>query len=155
MREREEKFCQAVAAGESYSRAYVTAGYPANRGNASRLANREHIQRRIAELRATLPPPAAVPAPEIEQTANGRIEQLEQLRAAGLQHRQVNAAVAAQREILKHEREQAKGKGRDLSDEEIIKRFLEQSRKTGAGIQEWQVRRLMGVVHLVGSGAAK
>ena len=95
MREREERFCRAVVAGESYSCAYVTAGYPANRCNASRLANRPHIIARIAELKALLPPPEAVPeaAPSAERTGD-RIAQLEQLRAA---HRQVNAAVAAQR----------------------------------------------------------
>jgi phage terminase small subunit len=157
MREREQKFCEAVAAGESYSAAYVVAGYPANRGNASRLAKRPHIKERIAELKSLQPPPEVVPEQTPEPAADGgdRLAQLRRLREAGVANKQINAAVAAEREAIRHEREQAKGRGKDKSDEEIIKQFLEQSRRTGAGIQEWQVRRLMGVVHLVSNGAAK
>jgi phage terminase small subunit len=159
MREREQKFCEAVAAGESYSAAYVVAGYPANRGNASRLAKRPHINERIAELKALQPAaetvPEAGPVADGIEDGNDRLAQLRRLREAGVANKQINAAVAAEREAIRHEREQAKGRGKEKSDEEIIKQFLEQSRRTGAGIQEWQVRRLMGVVHLVSNGAAK
>lgn len=45
-----ERFAQALAAGESASAAYVTAGYAANEGNAGRLNRNEQVQARVSEL---------------------------------------------------------------------------------------------------------
>jgi len=45
-----ERFCQALAKGETADAAYVTAGYDADRGNAIRLKGKPHIQARVAEL---------------------------------------------------------------------------------------------------------
>jgi hypothetical protein len=45
-----EVFAQEIARGTAITKAYVLAGYPANRGNASRLRLHEGIKARIAEL---------------------------------------------------------------------------------------------------------
>jgi hypothetical protein len=49
---RHERFAKAFVREGSVSRAYVKAGYPHNRGNASRLKATESVKRRIEELRA-------------------------------------------------------------------------------------------------------
>src|SRR5215469_971846 len=45
-----EMFAQEIVRGTPITKAYVVAGYPANRGNASRLRLHEGIKARIAEL---------------------------------------------------------------------------------------------------------
>jgi phage terminase small subunit len=45
-----ERFAQEIAAGNSASKAYVTAGYKEHRHNAAGLARKEHIKARISEL---------------------------------------------------------------------------------------------------------
>src|SRR5215469_2792550 len=45
-----EMFAQAIVRGTPITKAYVVAGYPANRGNASRLRLHEGIKARITEL---------------------------------------------------------------------------------------------------------
>lgn len=45
-----ERFAQAVARGESQTKAYVTAGYSPNPAQASRLANNQAVKRRIAHV---------------------------------------------------------------------------------------------------------
>jgi hypothetical protein len=47
-----EVFAQEIARGTPITKAYVIAGYPANRGNASRLRLHEGVKARIAELRS-------------------------------------------------------------------------------------------------------
>lgn len=49
---RHELFCQEVATGKDASQAYVAAGFKANRGNASTLRSKPHIQARIEEILA-------------------------------------------------------------------------------------------------------
>jgi phage terminase small subunit len=48
--QRQERFCQALAAGKSASLAYEEAGYVPNRGNASILKTRQNIIDRVLEL---------------------------------------------------------------------------------------------------------
>lgn len=45
-----ELFAQELAKGETASAAYVTAGYQADDGNASKLANRPEVQARVQEI---------------------------------------------------------------------------------------------------------
>jgi phage terminase small subunit len=149
---KEEAFAQAVARGMNYVEAAKLAGYAGDRGNSSRMARRPKIAARILEIRATLPPPesAAVSEAEAELPGGGgdRIAQLEQLRAAGLQHRQVNAAVAAQREILRHEREAKKGKEKGADPVGIAKQLIplfRTIRNSTAPVEEI-VARWMGLV---------
>lgn len=47
---RHEAFAQALAQGQSADEAYQTAGFTANRGNASRLKANENIRERVAEI---------------------------------------------------------------------------------------------------------
>lgn len=49
---RYEKFAQALAKGETSDAAYVSAGFKANRGNATRLKANESVQARVTELQA-------------------------------------------------------------------------------------------------------
>jgi hypothetical protein len=114
-----EAFAEAVAGGASYVAASVAAGFGPDRGNASRRAKSTKVRARIAELRAEMPPPEAVPeavpvADGIED-GGGRLAQLRRLREAGVANRQINAAVAAEREAIRHEREQTKAKGKDIN----------------------------------------
>ena len=48
--QKHEKFAQAVAAGQSACAAYVTAGYEADSGNATRLAGKADVQARVLEI---------------------------------------------------------------------------------------------------------
>ena len=48
--QRQERFCQHVAAGMTDDQAYVAAGYKPNRGNPSRLKAKDRIRKRIAEI---------------------------------------------------------------------------------------------------------
>lgn len=45
-----EAFCQALAAGETADKAYVTAGYKPHASNPARLSGNERIKARVAEL---------------------------------------------------------------------------------------------------------
>jgi phage terminase small subunit len=45
-----ERFCQALAKGETGDQAYITAGYKENRGNAARLKAKESIIARVVEI---------------------------------------------------------------------------------------------------------
>ncbi len=47
---RYEAFCQAIASGQSADKAYVTAGYKPNRGNAATLKANQNIKARVAEI---------------------------------------------------------------------------------------------------------
>ena len=47
---RHERFAQEIVRGMPITKAYIIAGYPSNRGNASRLRLHEGIKERIAEL---------------------------------------------------------------------------------------------------------
>lgn len=49
---RHEAFAQALAAGQSASDAYVTAGYRQSRSAASRLSTNVNIERRVREIKA-------------------------------------------------------------------------------------------------------
>lgn len=49
-----ETFCQGLVEGKATSQAYVDAGYPHNTGNASALAKRPNIIKRVEELRKDL-----------------------------------------------------------------------------------------------------
>jgi phage terminase small subunit len=64
-----EVFARFVAAGKSASEAYVKAGYPANRGNASRLKSYESIRRRIEEIMA---PPTEIASASLATAAVSR-----------------------------------------------------------------------------------
>jgi len=49
---RHEKFAQEIASGKTADESYVLAGYSENRHNAAKLARKEHIKARVAELLA-------------------------------------------------------------------------------------------------------
>lgn len=49
---RYEKFAQALAQGATSDAAYISAGFKANRGNATRLKAKESVQARVTELQA-------------------------------------------------------------------------------------------------------
>jgi phage terminase small subunit len=49
---RHELFCQGLVKGLTQEAAYVSAGYRANRGGASRLATNVNILRRVGALKA-------------------------------------------------------------------------------------------------------
>jgi hypothetical protein len=63
---RHEVFARAIADGKPVSQAYVHAGYPPNRGNASRLNAREYIRQRVAEI---LAPPVVQSSARLEREA--------------------------------------------------------------------------------------
>src|SRR5215471_10667846 len=88
--DKHERFSQEIVRGTPITKAYVVAGYPANRGNASRLRLHEGIKARIAELRA-------------QKTAAVEMAQLSAAEKAGVDHYWVmrnlrrNAVLAARR----------------------------------------------------------
>ncbi len=51
LNKKQELFCQFVAGGETYAKAYELAGYEPSTANASTLANKEIVQKRIGELK--------------------------------------------------------------------------------------------------------
>jgi len=52
--QRHELFAHALASGETCDRAYQLAGFKPNRGNASALRAKQHIQKRVAEIQANM-----------------------------------------------------------------------------------------------------
>src|SRR5215469_14491 len=70
---RHERFAQEIVKGTPVRKAYMIAGYPANRGNASRLRLHQGIKARIDELRA-------------QKTAAVELGQLAAAEQAGLSH---------------------------------------------------------------------
>jgi hypothetical protein len=68
-----ETFAQEIAKGTAITKAYVIAGYPPNKGNASRLRLHEGIKARIAELMA-------------QKTAAVALAELSAAEKAGLDH---------------------------------------------------------------------
>lgn len=89
--QRHERFAQELAKGKSATEAQAEAGYSANRGNASTLANDQSILKRVAELQER----GAIKA---EVTAASLIEEAEQVREKALAAGQFSAAIAAIRE---------------------------------------------------------
>lgn len=85
---RREAFARAVAAGASATDAYEQAGYKRDNGAACRLAQREDVAARIAELQAIAAEKAAV---TIESIA----AELEAARAKAMEKDQISAAVQA------------------------------------------------------------
>jgi hypothetical protein len=71
---RHERFCQELAKGKSATEAYGAAGYKGNRRNASHLATKSDIKRRLEELQSE------IAARVVEQTAVTRAEILEELK---------------------------------------------------------------------------
>jgi hypothetical protein len=85
-----EMFAQEIVRGTPITKAYVVAGYPANRGNASRLRLHEGVKTRIAELQG-------------QKTAAVELAQLTAAERAGVDHYWVirtlrrNSVLAARR----------------------------------------------------------
>lgn len=52
LNKKQELFCQFVAGGETYAKAYELAGYEPSTANASTLANKDLVKKRIGELKA-------------------------------------------------------------------------------------------------------
>lgn len=52
--QRHEIFAHALARGETCDRAYQLAGFKANRGNASALRAKQHIQARVAQIQGNI-----------------------------------------------------------------------------------------------------
>lgn len=124
---RHEKFAQERAKGKSVDKAYVAAGFRANRGNAARLNANESVQARIAELQERAAEKAVITAADIA-------EQLDEDREFARLNKQGAAAVSATLGKAKvlglmPERHEHTGKNggpieyRDLSDEEIEARI--------------------------------
>lgn len=88
---RHERFAQELAKGKSATEAQTEAGYSANRGNASTLANDQNILKRVAELQER----SAIRA---EVTAASLIDEAEAVREKALAAGQYAAAIAAIRE---------------------------------------------------------
>lgn len=85
---RHEAFAQALAKGKTAEKAYVEAGYKANRHNAAALAREEHISTRVAELQARV-------AKKVEVTVESLAIELEEARSLALTEKQTSAAVSA------------------------------------------------------------
>ena len=85
-----EMFAQGIVRGTPITKAYVLAGYPANRGNAARLRCHEGVKARIAELQG-------------QKTAAVEMAQLSAAEKAGVDHYWVvrtlrrNSVLAARR----------------------------------------------------------
>lgn len=85
---RHELFVQALAKGKTAEKAYVEAGYKANRHNAAALAREKHILTRLQELQAKAAEKAVV-------TIQSLTDELEEARGIAIADRQSSAAVAA------------------------------------------------------------
>lgn len=124
---RHERFAQERAKGKSVDKAFVAAGFKANRGNAARLNANESVRSRVEELQSRAAAKAEVTAADIAR-------QLDEDRAFARKHKQGAAAVSAtlgKAKVLglireKHEHTGKNGgpiEYRDLSDEEIDARI--------------------------------
>jgi phage terminase small subunit len=85
---RHEAFVNAMAKGLTAEKAYVKAGYKANRHNAAALAREEHISTRLAELQSKVAERTLV-------TVQSLTDELEEARAMAVAEKQSSAAVAA------------------------------------------------------------
>ncbi|PYE89602.1 hypothetical protein [Phyllobacterium leguminum] len=85
---RHEKFAQNLAKGKTADRAYVEAGYKANRHNAAALAREEHILTRVHELQKKAAERTAV-------TIQGLTDELEEVRVSASTAEQYSVAVSA------------------------------------------------------------
>lgn len=85
---RHERFAQARVDGQTIDKAFVTAGYSRNPGNAGRLNNKEHIQARIRELQAKA-------AKKVITTASDIVDQLSEDRDFARQNLHSAAAITA------------------------------------------------------------
>ena len=86
--ERWELFAQALAKGETATRAYETAGYHGSRSNAARLRANEHIAARVLEIQGA-------GAKSAEISVASLIEELEAARVKATSLNQLSAAVRA------------------------------------------------------------
>lgn len=85
---RHERFVHLLFEGKSADKAYVEAGYKANRHNAAALAREEHIATRLAELQSKVAERTLV-------TVQSLTDELEEARAIAVAEKQSSAAVAA------------------------------------------------------------
>ncbi len=85
---RHERFAQALFEGEPASRAYETAGYVPNDGNAIRLKGNEKVKARLPELQEAV-------AKEHEVTVSSLLAELEAAREKASNLDQLSAAVRA------------------------------------------------------------
>lgn len=88
---RHERFAQELAKGKSADESYTSAGYKANRGNASTLKANQNVIDRVAEILDR----GAVRA---EITVESLIAEAEEVRAKALSTGQLSAALQAIRE---------------------------------------------------------
>lgn len=84
---RHERFAQELAKGETADAAYVTAGYRANRGNATVLKAKQSVRKRVEELQGRA-------AEKAEWTAADRLIMLQQIAQASVSA-DPRAAIAA------------------------------------------------------------
>lgn len=85
---RHERFVQLLFEGKSADKAYVDAGYKANRHNAAALAREEHIATRLGELQGAVAERTLV-------TVQSLTDELEEARSIAIAEKQSSAAVAA------------------------------------------------------------
>ena len=86
--QRHELFCQAIAKGETTSKAYQTAGFRAHRGNAARLRADERISARVLEIQGA-------GAKSAEITVASLLDELEHARQRADSLGQLSASVRA------------------------------------------------------------
>jgi phage terminase small subunit len=89
-----ELFAQALAKGETATKAYENAGYRGSRSNAARLRANEHIAARVLEIQAA-------GAKSAEISVASLIEELEAARVKATSLNQLSAAVRATAEKAK------------------------------------------------------
>ena len=97
---RHERFAQEIVKGTPVRKAYTIAGYPANRGNASRLRLHQGIKARIDELRAQKT--AAVELAQLTAAERAGVDQfwvLRNLRRNAVMAARVGARSAAARSL--------------------------------------------------------
>lgn len=85
---RHERFVHLLFEGKSADKAYVEAGYKANRHNAAALAREEHIATRLAELQTKVAERTLI-------TVHSLTDELEEARTIAIAEKQTSAAVAA------------------------------------------------------------
>lgn len=85
---RHERFVHELAQGKTAEKAYVDAGYKANRHNAAALAREQHISTRLQELQEKAAEVALV-------SIQSLTDELEEARAIAIAEKQSSAAVAA------------------------------------------------------------
>jgi hypothetical protein len=159
--EKRERFAQMLAQGFKKSKAFRLAGWKPDRGNASRVSREPAIVARVEEIKASLPALVVVPQidVQIDLAEDRRGEKVtRESMTADIDQRILKAEAAGEwptvaaltqtraklHGLLLQEQAAAEG-GAKIPDAELLKKIMEGVKATGAGIEPWQVMRLMGM----------